>query len=66
MACSTASAFWKFPETEEDKHEIVKALHTYLEISESDEMDKVNGVIEHSGSYKNGTTAAMWSYNQVR
>ena len=36
----------KFPETEEDKHEIVKALHTYLETSESDGMAKVHGVIE--------------------
>ena len=36
----------KFPETEEDKGKIVKALYTYLERSESDGMAKVHGVID--------------------
>ncbi|KAG7008617.1 hypothetical protein G7Y79_00005g017580 [Physcia stellaris] len=36
----------KFPETEEDKWEVVKALHTYLEPSERNRIAKVHGVIE--------------------
>lgn len=35
----------KFPETEEGKREIVKAIHTYFETSERDGMAKVHGVI---------------------
>ena len=49
----------KFPETEEDKDQIVKALHTYLEPSERDEMTKVHGEIGDRESYKNGIIAAL-------
>ena len=49
----------KFPEIEENKDEIVKTLHIFLEPSESDEMTKVHDEIEHLESYKNDITATL-------